>query len=234
MKLQMPNEGHSLVTGILLERQFDRLIGMKENLYLEVKGPTPYDFSTPSGRFELAKDVSAFANSEGGHLLIGFEHERLPNERADEIKGVRLFKSTVLNPRQLEGLVNTHVWPTIVGLTVDWIHAASVASVGIVSIYIPAQREEHKFFLVTKVVEAGESQKEIIVGIARRVDDDNIPLVAQEIHDLVRRGRDTVLQRSIRIEEKLDALLERSLSRGKSAVDSVAILEGRLRLMRER
>jgi schlafen family protein len=230
----MPNEGHSLVTEILLEGQFDRLIGMKENLYLEVKGSTPYDFSTPSGRFELAKDVSAFANSEGGHLLIGLEHERLPNERVDQIKTLQLFGSTVLNPRQLEGLVSTHVWPTIHGLTVNWIHAASDPSVGIVSIYIPAQREEHKFFLVTKVVEDGEPQKEIIVGITRRVGGDNLPFFAQEIHDLIRRGRDTILQRSIRIEEKLDALLERSLSRGKRDVDPAAVLEERLKLMRDR
>jgi predicted HTH transcriptional regulator len=230
----MPNEGHSLVTEILLEGQFDRLIGMNENLFLEVKGPAPYDFSTPSGRFELAKDVSAFANSEGGHLLIGFGHERLANERVDRIKTVHLFGPNHLNLRQIEGFLNTYVWPSIRGLTTEWIHAASDPSVGIVSIYIPAQREEHKFFLVTKVVEAGEQQKETIVGITRRVDDDNLPLVAQEIHALIRQGRDTITQRSIRMEEKLDALLERFLSRGKTDVDPAAILEARLKLMRDR
>jgi predicted HTH transcriptional regulator len=229
----MPNEAHSPIREILLEGKFDRLIGIREDLHLEVKGPAPYDFTTPSGRFELAKDVSAFANSQGGHLLIGFEHERLPNERVERIKTLQLFGPAVFKTRQLEGLIRTHVWPTIQGLTIDWINAASDPSVGIISIYIPAQREEHKFFLVTKVVDAGESQKETIVGITRRVDDDNLPLASQEIHDLIRKGRDTILQRSIRIEDKLDTLLERSLSPGKSGVDPVAILEERLKLMRE-
>jgi|SoiMethySBSTD1v2_1073268.scaffolds.fasta_scaffold360489_3 hypothetical protein len=30
-----------------------------------------YDLGTPSGRIELAKDVSGFANAEGGYLIVG-------------------------------------------------------------------------------------------------------------------------------------------------------------------
>jgi hypothetical protein len=67
---------------------------MPEDLFLEVKGMVPYDLTTPSGRFQLAKDVSAFANAEGGHLLIGFIHEKLPTQRIDQIKELQLFAST--------------------------------------------------------------------------------------------------------------------------------------------
>ena len=56
---------------ILDTRQFAALIGLDEDTWLEAKGRNPYDFTTPAGRYELAKDASAFANAEGGILLVG-------------------------------------------------------------------------------------------------------------------------------------------------------------------
>jgi hypothetical protein len=56
---------------ILDTRQYAALIGLDEDTWLEAKGKNPYDFATPAGRYELAKDTTAFANAEGGILLIG-------------------------------------------------------------------------------------------------------------------------------------------------------------------
>jgi hypothetical protein len=104
---------------------------------------------------------------------------------------------------------------------------------GIASIYIPKQSEEGKFFLITKVVEEGETQKEIVVGIARRIGGDNVPLRAAEIYDLIRKGRDPVLQRTIRIEEKLDTLMEHAAVPAETSVDAPQVLDERLKSMRE-
>lgn len=40
----------------------------------------PYDLSTDKGKFELAKDVTAFANSSGGLIVCGFKAEQRPTE----------------------------------------------------------------------------------------------------------------------------------------------------------
>jgi predicted HTH transcriptional regulator len=226
-------DAHDAVRAIIILGDFDRLIGLAEDLYLEVKGSIPYDLSTPAGRFELAKDVSAFANSEGGHLLIGFTHERLPNARVDQIKGLQLFGSTAIDVLQIGGMVRTHVWPLIQGLTITWIPSKGDSDLGIVAVYVPVQSEESKPFLITKVVEESEPQKEIIVGIARRIGGENLPLRAQEIHDLIRKGRDPILQRTIRIEEKLDALSAREEAPQKGASDQGDVLAQRLKRMRD-
>ena len=63
---------------ILDTHAYDSLIGLEEATWLEAKGRNPYDFTTPAGRFELAKDVSAFANAEGGILIVGLATTPLP------------------------------------------------------------------------------------------------------------------------------------------------------------
>ena len=41
------------------------LQGLKEDQWFDAKRPPGYDLTTPESRFELAKDVSSFANAEG-------------------------------------------------------------------------------------------------------------------------------------------------------------------------
>jgi hypothetical protein len=224
---------HDPVRTILASGQFEQFIGMPEDLFLEVKGKVPYDLATASGRFELAKDVSAFANAEGGHLLIGFIHEKLPTRRIDQIKELQMFASADLDLGQISGVLRTYVLPSIPGMTVSWVPIVSNPKVGIASIYIPKQPDESKFFLITKLVEENETQKEIVVGIARRAGGDNIPLRATEIYDLIRKGRDPVLQRTIRIEEKIDALSGERVTPAVPPVNPAIVLGERLKDMRD-
>ena len=48
---------------VLETRQFAALLGLDEDTWLEAKGRNPYNLDTPAGRYELAKDVTAFAVS---------------------------------------------------------------------------------------------------------------------------------------------------------------------------
>ena len=143
-----------------------------------------------TGAIELAKDVSAFANSEGGHLLIGFPSREIAHQLVDQIKGLQLFASAELDLGQISGVLRTYVWPNHPRNDFrDWIPTKDDATVGIASIYIPKQSEESKFFLITKGRGGGWShRRRSLVGIARRVGSDNIPLVPTEIHDLIRKG----------------------------------------------
>lgn len=51
---------------------FDTLIGEVENAEFECKAQ-PYAIETDSGKRELAKDASAFANASGGFIFIGIK-----------------------------------------------------------------------------------------------------------------------------------------------------------------
>ncbi len=55
---------------ILSSGDFDRLAGKYENEWFDCK-KEPYLFDNEKGKHELAKDISSFANVDGGYILIG-------------------------------------------------------------------------------------------------------------------------------------------------------------------
>jgi predicted HTH transcriptional regulator len=59
------------VAGILSRGTFAELVSTVEHGQFECKNGL-YDTKTVNGKIELAKDISALANSSGGYLLCGF------------------------------------------------------------------------------------------------------------------------------------------------------------------
>ena len=57
----------------------DALIGTQESEWLEFKS-APYGIPDPGQRWQLAKDVAGFANSRGGHIVIGVKTAKHANE----------------------------------------------------------------------------------------------------------------------------------------------------------
>ncbi len=196
------------VRAILEVRDFNSLIGLREDLFLEVKGQNPYDLTVPSGRYELAKDVSAFANTEGGYLLIGLTTTPALVERTDEISVLDLLPAANFPIARYEGIIGSHLHPRIDGLQVTWIEDLHTPGLGIGCICVPRQVEDRKFFLIAKVVDEGETQKEIVFGIIKRKDDDNDPVPVEDLYRMMQNGRHTTAQRITGIDEKLDVLLE--------------------------
>src|SRR5262245_55612463 len=97
------------IRNILSSGELERLVAFEEDDFLEAKGPRPYDLTTPKGRFELAKDVSAFANAGGGYLIIGVQHERMPTRSVEKIAALDLIERDSLDVDAVFGVINTHV-----------------------------------------------------------------------------------------------------------------------------
>jgi hypothetical protein len=72
------------VTGILSRGTFAELISTVEHVQFECKNGL-YDTKTVKSKIELAKDVSALANSSGGYLLIGPATRKNPLHQGDEV-----------------------------------------------------------------------------------------------------------------------------------------------------
>jgi len=227
----MDQDPHNQIEAILASGEFHQLVGLKETLVFEAKGLIPYNLDEAAGRFELAKDVTAFANSSGGHILVGLKHEPLPEEYTDQVKSMQLVKQSEFNVSQIVGVLKEYTYPPIHGtMQVTWVASKANAELGLGVIYIPLQPETKKPFLISKVVQEGQAQNEIIIGIARRIGGHSVPLKAAEIYESIKRGRDAVLDRTQRIEEKLDALLRRPSAGGPlTAPDEAATLEARIR-----
>jgi len=101
---------------IKMESDLESLLGESETIELEFKGPEDF-LSWPEKREkvadDLSKEVSAFANTYGGQIIIGLKETRHPPRKAEAIVG--------LDPRQppvetLQRLIESNVRPRLEGI----------------------------------------------------------------------------------------------------------------------
>jgi predicted HTH transcriptional regulator len=199
-----------IIRRALEDRQFERLVGLDEDNWFEAKQSAGYKLDTPSGRYELAKDVCAFANSDGGFLLVGLNTDRLIEQNTDRVVSLDLCARANFDSSRYEGIIREYVHPEIANLQVRWIPAASQSDVGLGVIEIPPQESERKYFLTARVVEDAQTLRQIVFGLSRRNKSGNDPLSIKEVYEMMQKGKSTTSQQLGRIEEKVDALITRS------------------------
>ncbi len=185
----------------------DSLIGAAESLWLEAKSVL-YDLNKPEDRYELAKDVSAFANAEGGFLLIGFEEDRTDVTRSVPIiASLAPFPVTAFPVQSYLGMLDHYIHPELEGLQVYWKPDGGGSNTGVGIIEVPPQAVERKYFLISNVVEENKSIKEIVVGLVQRRDTDNIPMDRNQLYQLMQQGKHELPTLLRQIDGKIDALL---------------------------
>jgi Putative DNA-binding domain len=117
------------VIKILESAVFDELIGAIEDECLECKG-APYVLKEEYQRRELAKDVAALANAEGGIILLGVNTERNPIHLGDEIKKIREFPENLIGRSQYDDVLGSWIYPTLQGVNVEWFAGSKDAKKG--------------------------------------------------------------------------------------------------------
>ncbi len=175
------------VTAILEKGDFEELAGVVENEWLECKA-APYQIDKDHQKQELAKDVSGLGNAGGGIILIGIRTERDPLHFGDEIKEIRQFAQSLVNPEQYIDILKTWIYPPLHSVDVKWIPSVKDPNAGIVAIVIPAQPEAKKPFLLTRTVETEGKRTEIVFGYVERRRAGIDPLSVQELHTIIRDG----------------------------------------------
>lgn len=218
---------------ILRSGQLERLVGLGEDETAEYKG-RPYDLSWAGERYELAKDVSAFANARGGQLLVGVTTGRTEERDVDVVVSVEPFSPSAFSIPQYKGIIQEHVYPAILGLEVQFVPRKG-SEEGIGLIQVPPQHPDRGPFLIARVVEDGEYLKQIVAGYAERHESHNEPLSPKELQRRLMKGSDTVSERLGRIEEKVETLLD---ALGEPEADSRThqdlVLERVQRILRDR
>jgi predicted HTH transcriptional regulator len=213
---------------ILEHRDLSQFKGLKEDLWFEAKESTDYDLGTASGRYELAKDVSAFANSGGGYLVIGLKTQRLQEERTDQVTELDLIKQAEFDVTTYQGVIREYITPRSLAIEVGWVEDVAQAGEGVAYIHVPVQDDDQKYFLIAKVVEGNEKLREIVFGIVERIGSNNTPMTKERLHGLVRQGNSPTAERLNRIEEMLNGLMEKIGHMGETAAKE-DVLEARLK-----
>lgn len=188
----------------------DLLIGLKENEYFEAKNSESYDLTNnEKSRIELAKDVSAFANSQGGFLVLGLNQKQVLEEQTDVVESLDLIDKSKFNSFQYQGIIKDYIYPNIKGIDFIFVESASDPGFGLFIIVIPPQPEPNKPYLLARILENNEILPGIIVGIIQRKESSNSPLTIKQLHLHIQKGKGVVEERLSSIEQKMDVLLNK-------------------------
>lgn len=195
------------VKAIIDSRDFGSLIGSQEDAWLEAKGANPYNLDAPEGRYELAKDVAAFANATGGFVIVGLQTTRQANTQTDEITSYNLCARADFNAARYASLIGEFIHPVIEGLAVNWVSVNPEGTQGLGIIEVPPQNPERQYYLIANAVDSGSRIKQFVFGIVRRNDSSNDPFTIAQLHQYMRKGKSSLAQTLTRMEDKLDAAL---------------------------
>ncbi|HEX7154435.1 MAG TPA: ATP-binding protein [Thermoanaerobaculia bacterium] len=179
-------ENREALESMLSAGSFDQLIGTVENYWFDAK-EQPYDTGTDAGKRSLAKDITAFANAEGGVVLIGFRTKASATHFRDEVIAVRAFDQKLVDAGQYQKIADEWIYPPVERLEIVWLPQGTGAAKGVIVINVPPQRAELKPFLVAKTVDATKIN-ETIFGYAERRGDANEPLRVGDLQRALRVG----------------------------------------------
>ena len=177
---------------------FEAFVGVTEGGHLDFKG-APYNLASDAGKFELAKDVAAFANSGVDALIvIGIEakiEEDSPFERARRVRAVPVRS---VDAKRYRDTIRERCYPTIQKVEVNLYPAPDDDSRCLLAIRIPPQPDSNRPFLVlSNLSPDGEKVQGWLVGLPTRTLDVTEHLRPDQLHETFVRGQSV----SVRLDE---------------------------------
>jgi len=184
----MPIRTIDQILGILERGSFDELVGTTEDLYVEAKGE-PYRLSSGDlQKQELAKDVSALANSGGGIILLGFRTKQDQLSSIEEVECCRSFPPSLFDPIQYRNVLQDWIHPVINSVRAVFYPSASDPNRGTAAIIVPANAAAEKPYIVTRVVAPDGRVCGTMFGYFERVLDRVVPMSGGTIRSQLRDG----------------------------------------------
>jgi hypothetical protein len=194
-------EGGNLPRGgavdLLRAGRWDTFVGEPESEWLEAKGD-PYDHLRSrigsNWRYELAKDVAAFANSpNGGLIVIGMVTKDMGD--GDVISGRKEFDLKRVQAPAYRKHVAQLIYPQIDGFEVTRIDGTR-KGYGLAVLMIPPQPKSKRPFLVRGALRAEKVMGSHLLWPVRQADE-TVLLDIAAVHDRLRLG-DQVISGALR------------------------------------
>lgn len=172
---------------MLDEGREDELVGVTESGELDFK-QSPHRLDTDKGKWELAKDVAALANSGGGALVVGVA-TTVPEDRDEEIvSAITPFGAGMANVKQHRDSLDAKsgVYPAVRDLTIRRFERAGGKS--LLLIVVPPQDEDQQPLMVVRMVE-GDEKRGLGIGVPFRSGAHTYWLSPGELHRDLSDGR---------------------------------------------
>lgn len=150
----------------LQSSDWSRLPGTAEGDQIDFKA-APYELGQDRHKWELAKDVAAFANKNGGAIVIGVETQRHAHDVVDAATSVRPVAKATVGPDQYRSVIGSWVHPPPLEIRLHWFPPDVTVAEGLFVVEVPPQPDHLKPFLVRRTVEEGGAKFDAI-AIPRR------------------------------------------------------------------
>jgi predicted HTH transcriptional regulator len=177
------------IAGILASRNLSELLGLKEDQWFDAKQYPGYDLTTEAARFEVAKDVSSFANADGGHIIFGLTTTEILAEKTEEVNGLQLLASAAFDASAIPGVLGEYLFPKIPGLSVAWVEDATQTGLGVGVIHVPAMSHDKRFVLMKRVLDGESVLPQIVFGIAVRRGSNSVPYTVEQLHRMSKKRK---------------------------------------------
>lgn len=134
------------------------LLGERERSWLDFK-QSPYVLGEERGKSELAKDVTALANSGGGCIVIGVRTRKDPSDVDEIADKVSPFPCDLVDAAHYHAIVNSSIYPPVDGVRVE---TYQVDSKCLAIVVVPEQDEDQEPFMLVRVVDDAGKRVEAI------------------------------------------------------------------------
>jgi hypothetical protein len=176
----MPSLTPGQIVDALARNDASRLIGTDEGEQVDFKR-APYLLTENHQKWELAKDVAAFANKRGGVVVIGVATESQRNEIIETAVALHPVRKALVVLQQYRGVIDSWIYPRPEDIDLRWYPSEPDEEAGLLLIEVPSQRETNIPFIVRDMRDP-ETEFKGSVGIPRRDRERVVWDTAADIH----------------------------------------------------
>lgn len=132
----MPTLTPGQIVDALARNDSNRLIGTDEGEQVDFKR-APYLLSENHHKWELAKDVAAFANKRGGVIVVGVECESRINEIVETAVRIREVRKTLVDLQQHRSVIDSWIYPRPEEVDLRWYPPEADQELGLLLLEVP-------------------------------------------------------------------------------------------------
>lgn len=195
-----------LILQRLKEGRLDAFVNSFEWSKFECKA-SPYQLDSADQKFELAKDVSAMANVDGGVILIGARTAKAETGRTEIVTEISAFPPNTVDTSQMADVLREWLYPPLRDLQIAWYPRSDDRSKGVVAILVPKAAEDLRPVLVVKGLKDTGRIRGNAFAVFERWQEETTYFNPEQLHALIRSGQNSqsLLQRMEALQVSVDA-----------------------------